>query len=354
VSSGGAASDRALRAGRAALALRSILRDASMALATGRAVVKGQLPVGEVIDRAASLVRKSDGVPLDEVTAALLPSHFDVRVSDEGVTLCGELERMPPVRTLMGKPTPCVGRERDLGFLMGLLEESIDEPMVNAVLVTGPAGVGKSRVRHELLNRVHRAGVRVQVLIGRGDPMSAGAPFGLIAQALRSAIGVRDDKSEGRSVAKLAARVGACVPPADRERVIEFLGELIGVAPTGRGSVQLRTARRDPVLMGDQIRRAWEDWLRAECNAQPVLLVLEDLHWGDLPDTARHSDGRRWPARAGPRRHRLLARASRSLGPRRQPSHTACTWTRSRSLRGSPLPEIVRPALGVGLVHGDQ
>jgi tetratricopeptide (TPR) repeat protein len=35
--------------------------------------------------------------------------------------------------------------------------------------------------------------------------------------------------------------------------------------------------------MGDQMRRAWEDWISAECAASPVLLVLEDLQWGDLP-----------------------------------------------------------------------
>ena len=34
--------------------------------------------------------------------------------------------------------------------------------------------------------------------------------------------------------------------------------------------------------MGDAMRRAWEDWLAAECSAHPVLLVLEDLQWGDL------------------------------------------------------------------------
>ena len=34
--------------------------------------------------------------------------------------------------------------------------------------------------------------------------------------------------------------------------------------------------------MGDGMRRAFEDWLAAECAAHPVLLVLEDLHWGDL------------------------------------------------------------------------
>ncbi len=48
-------------------------------------------------------------------------------------------------------------------------------------------------------------------------------------------------------------------------------------------SVQLMAARRSPVLMSDQIRVAWEELLRAECSARPVLLVLEDLHWGDLP-----------------------------------------------------------------------
>jgi tetratricopeptide (TPR) repeat protein len=41
--------------------------------------------------------------------------------------------------------------------------------------------------------------------------------------------------------------------------------------------------------MGDQMRAAWIDWLRAECGAQPVLLVLEDLHWGDV-STARFVD----------------------------------------------------------------
>ncbi len=290
VTGGAAASDLALRAGRAAIALRGVLNGASMALATGRALVKGRVPVGEVIDRAASLVRNADGVALDEVTAALLPAQFDVRVSDTGIALHGEFERLQPVRTLLGKPTPCVGRERDLEFLLSTLDECIDEPMVHAVVVTGPAGIGKSRLRYELVNRIRRKKLPVQVLIGRGDPMSAGAPFGLIAHALRRAIGVRDDKSPDAARAKLSARVGRHVPREDRERVVEFLGELLDLAPSGPGSIQLRTARRDPVLMGDQIRRAWEDWLRAECQVQPVLLVLEDLHWGDLP-TVRLLDG---------------------------------------------------------------
>ncbi len=65
------------------------------------------------------------------------------------------------------------------------------------------------------------------------------------------------------------------------------------------------------MLMGDQMRRAFEDLLRAECAAGPVLLVLEDLHWGDLPtvkfvDAAAHArrsaaDGAGPGAPRGPR-----------------------------------------------------
>ena len=33
--------------------------------------------------------------------------------------------------------------------------------------------------------------------------------------------------------------------------------------------------------MSDQVTEAALDFLRAECAARPMLLVLEDLHWGD-------------------------------------------------------------------------
>jgi len=34
-------------------------------------------------------------------------------------------------------------------------------------------------------------------------------------------------------------------------------------------------------MMGDQMQRAWLAWLDGEARAQPVALVLEDLHWAD-------------------------------------------------------------------------
>src|SRR5262249_5993578 len=60
-------------------------------------------------------------------------------------------------------------------------------------------------------------------------------------------------------------------------------GEIAGIAFPDDDLPSLRAARREPRLMADQILSAWLDFVEAECAAHPVILVLEDLHWGDVP-----------------------------------------------------------------------
>ncbi|MCC6555309.1 MAG: protein kinase, partial [Polyangiaceae bacterium] len=303
----GSAVDQAAHAARCALALRAVLPDAKMALALGRATLadrqtrdgaapspgggpRSTTPVGEVIDRAAGLLglaplegHDPQPIRLDEVTAGLLDLRFDVRGDAAGLWLQGEREIVPVGRTLLGKPVPFVGRERELDLLSGLFEECASEPVARAVLVTGAAGVGKSRLRAELVERIERRGERALVLQAHGDPMRAGSPFSLIAPAIRRAAGIRGGEPVAVRRQKLRARVGRNLAGADLTRVSEFLGELVSAPFQGDESVELRAARQDPMLMGDQMRRAWEDFLAAECAEQPVVLVLENLHWGDLP-----------------------------------------------------------------------
>ena len=91
---------------------------------------------------------------------------------------------------MLGKEIPCVGRDRELGTLMGLWDECSGEPVARTVLVTAPAGGGKSRVRHELLDRIQFGGEPFELLVGRGDALRAGAPFALLGPALRAAAGL--------------------------------------------------------------------------------------------------------------------------------------------------------------------
>jgi eukaryotic-like serine/threonine-protein kinase len=294
------ATDQAALGARCALALRELGEGRPMALATGRAEVTGQVPVGEAIDRAARMLSKRSGagaieegklapIAIDEVSAGLLDGRFDVRGSPEGLWLHGERARVEGTRTLLGTPTACVGRDRELATLEALFAECVESPSAQAVLVTARAGYGKSRVAHELLRAIGERGEPVEIWIGRGDSLRAGSAFGLLGQALRSACSIIDGEPVGVRQQKLRARVARHVAAADQRRVTEFLGEIVGTPFPDDESLPLRAARQDALVMGDQMRRAWEDFLRAESSAQPVLLVLEDLHWGDLP-TVRFVD----------------------------------------------------------------
>jgi tetratricopeptide (TPR) repeat protein len=224
----------------------------------------------------------ASAIRLDEATAGLLDVHFDVRGSASGLALFGERAVVEATRTLMGRPYPCYGRERELATLVGIFEECVAEPTAQAVVITAPSGVGKSRLRYELLGKLKERGDPVTVWMTRGDPMSAGAPFGMIAPIVLQAAAIQDGEPLPARQKKLRARVGRHLSPRDVPRVTEFLGEIAGVHSEDE-SEALRAARHDAMLMGDQMRAAWTDFVMAEAHAQPVLVVLEDLHWGDLP-----------------------------------------------------------------------
>ncbi len=301
----GAATDQAARAARCALALQALLPGARIALATGLGA-GGQLPAGEVIDRAAVLLRGARGaalgeagpgatgdapaapagaahILLDDVAAGLLEASFGVERGHQGAVLLSERELEDPARRLLGRESPTVGRDRELQTLGALFDECVEDSVARAALVTAPAGTGKSRIRHEFVNGVRKCEKPVVIWLGRGDPISAGSPFGMIAPAIRRAAGILDGEPLALRQAKLRVRLARHLAGAEQQRVTEFLGELIGVPFADDTSIELKAARQDARLMGDQMMRAWQDWLAAEAAAQPVLIVLEDLHWGDPP-----------------------------------------------------------------------
>jgi eukaryotic-like serine/threonine-protein kinase len=285
------ATDQAAQAARCALAMRAVANGRPMAIAMGRADSTSKLPEGDVIDRASRLLeplaKPSDDLPpiaVDEVSAGLLDARFDVIEREAGLLLCGERALMQGARTLLGRPTSCVGRDWELGVLTGILEECIEEPEARVVVVTAAAGMGKSRLGAELVSRVQQRGEAVAIWVGRGDSLRAGSTLDLLAQALRGALGIHGGEPLPERRDKIRARVADRVPAREQLRVTEFLGELVGAPFPGgdAGSASLRAARQDAQLMSEQMRKAWLDFLAAEATVHPVLLVLEDLHWGDF------------------------------------------------------------------------
>jgi tetratricopeptide (TPR) repeat protein len=140
-------------------------------------------------------------------------------------------------RRLLGRVAPFVGRQRELAMLRAAWDGCRRGEGAQAVIVIAPPGVGKSRLLAELLASLDGA----RAWIARGDPRRQGLSFELLAQALRPV--------DGGLVS------GRCAPPVEEV---------------------------DPAARADAVREAWLGFLAAELAAGPRLLVLEDLHWGDL------------------------------------------------------------------------
>ncbi len=283
--------DLAAQAARCALAMGRRAARRRLALAIGRSELASRQPVGPAIDLAARLLGTQTssghqpprtGILLDEATVGLLDARFDVHGDNDAFHLVGE-RSIGEVRTLLGKPTPCVGRERELRTLGALFDDCVGGGGAQAALVTAAPGMGKSRLGREFLQEAQARGESISIWIARGEPLRAGSAFGLLAELIQSACRLWGSEPLEVRHGKLRARVAERVGASERQRVTEFLGEMIGAHFPDEQSPSLRAARQNAQLMSDEMRAAFFEFVAAECSAHPVLILLEDLHWGDRP-----------------------------------------------------------------------
>ncbi|WP_395827937.1 serine/threonine-protein kinase PknK [Archangium violaceum] len=282
----GVVKDQVTLAARFALALRAHHGQVPIALATGRSTTRKATALGEAIERAAWRIDETHApgplpVAIDDTTAALLDSRFDWRQNMTGPVLWGEWDRAGTARTLLGKPTPCVGREIELRMLEQAFDICVEEPSAQVFLLTAPAGMGKSRLSHELIHSIRRRSPEAAIWFGRADSSRTGASLHLIGHALRAALGIQSSEPLEVRHEKLRAHFAGHGVPSEEQRLREFLGELVGAPFPEPGSRQLAAARQDAQLMAEQLQRAFEDFLMAESAAHPVVLILDDLQWGD-------------------------------------------------------------------------
>ncbi|MFO0612684.1 MAG: protein kinase [Polyangiaceae bacterium] len=178
VSAGGTAKDQAARAAVCALRLRD-RGDCRAVVGTGLAEPTGGLPVGPAIDRAAQLIEAGElgGVALDDVTAALLDDGFQIDRAASPPLLLAHGEAVSPPRA--GRTTPFVGRDKEIAMIDAMLAESFGEPVARVVVVTGPPGAGKSRLRIECLRRAE-ARPSLLAIVARAHQVGSGAALGFV------------------------------------------------------------------------------------------------------------------------------------------------------------------------------
>ncbi|ETZ42110.1 transcriptional regulatory family protein [Mycobacterium avium MAV_120809_2495] len=271
-------------------ALREPMR-IRVALHTGEAELRDGDYFGRAVNRAARLRSLAAGgqILCSGATAELVIDTLpdDVVLTDLGMRQLRNLPRpehvfelrletgaqaAPPVQpsaapmerpglpaVLLG-PGPFVGRGRELDGLLSAWQSTLAGDM-QAVLIAGEPGVGKTRLAGEWSRRVYEQGA--VVLYGRCDE-DLGAPYQPFAEALRMLV--------------------PCLGP-DRLRGLRGVEALLPLVP-GLTDVlpDLPTpTRADPDTERYALFDAVVALLAAVSAGAPVVLVLDDLHWAAKP-----------------------------------------------------------------------
>src|SRR5581483_4197268 len=154
-----------------------------------------------------------------------------------------------------------VGRQVEVELLRNLYERALRDRRAHLVTVFGEAGVGKSRLVTEFTDGVERA----TVLTGRALSYGEGVAYWPIASMIKASAGITDDDPAAEAFEKLRV---SCESDAVADLLAVALG-VLGAAetPTGGGA--------------EQIAWAALRWSEQLADAQPLVVVFEDVQWAD-------------------------------------------------------------------------
>jgi class 3 adenylate cyclase/predicted ATPase len=245
----------------------------------------GALALGETTNLAARLQAEAEpnSVVLSGVTLHLVPGIFATR--DLGArTVKGVREpvrvhqalRATGVRSRLDVAsaedlTPLVGRDQELGLLLGRWEQ-VQDGLGQVVLVSGEAGIGKSRLIQALRERL--ADTAHTWLECHGTSFTRDSAFLPVIELLRHGLRLEDDEPVPVKREKLMAALEQNALPADG---LPLLASLLSIPLPEPAAPPSGTPERAKRLTRDLLL----EWLLRLGRVQPLILVMEDLHWMD-------------------------------------------------------------------------
>jgi class 3 adenylate cyclase/tetratricopeptide (TPR) repeat protein len=184
------------------------------------------------------------------------------------VAAAGEQEIAP--RGIAGVSAPLVGRDEELAILSAVAARVERERAPQLVTLFGPAGVGKSRLLAELVERLPAA----RLVKGRCLPYGEGITFWPLAEATKAHAGILDTDPAEIALAKLRSAIESVVSQDQVDRVLEAATWTIGLELPG-----VSAAGADPHEALRRLQDGWTRYVAALGREQPTVVAVEDVHW---------------------------------------------------------------------------
>lgn len=187
------------------------------------------------------------------------------------------------------REAPLVGREMELTALLDAYDRCCLTRTPHLLTIMGDAGVGKSRLVKELVGKLAE---RATVLIGRCIPYGTGVTLWPLREILEDISGVLDTDPAERAIARIENLVEKVISPlpVGAPQIAAALASTIGLESPEGPSFDPRTRHREMVV-------AWRHLLSNLAEAQPAVMIIQDIHWADdlmldvIDDLASHTSG---------------------------------------------------------------
>jgi class 3 adenylate cyclase/tetratricopeptide (TPR) repeat protein len=237
---------------------------------------------GDVVNTAARLQAAApvDGLLVDESTRRATDRHITYTrgapVTAKGKSELIEAWQAARPRTSQGvevdqsSRAPLVGREPELRLLAETLARVQNARSPRLLIVSGVAGIGKSRLVWELRRAAEAKSELITWRQGRCLPYGDGIALWALGEIIKAQAGVLDSDSSAVTDNKLTQAVAALVP--DRAEAAWVKGHLNGLV--GVGGARTSDNRTEAFA-------AWRRFVEALATTGPTVLVIEDLHWAD-------------------------------------------------------------------------
>lgn len=251
---------------------------------TGEAVVttggQGERIVGDVVNTASRLesIAPPGGVVVGEPTFRATELMIEYEQLDP-VEVKGKARPLNVWRAIEPRgrygidaavraPTPFLGRESEMHLLTETFRRVVDDGSLQLVTIAAAPGVGKSRLVNEFWQWADDQPKIVWWRQGRCLPYGEGITFWALGEIVKGQAGIRESDSPEVAADKLATALEAITEDRqDREWMANQLGPLVGTEGEGGERSEAFTA--------------WRRFLEDLASVQPLIMIVEDLHWAD-------------------------------------------------------------------------
>src|SRR5438128_4574145 len=178
-----------------------------------------------------------------------------------------------------GMQVAMVGREQEVEALASLFHEAMDANSPRLALISGAAGIGKSRLVREFLNLASARHPETIILQGRCPSSGDGLTYWALGELLRRECQISLDDPAVPTPERLRQKIETVLQrvSADQATIDHTLHALAFTAGITIPENPLDNIRPSAVQL--ELSMAWPRFISAYAAAGPVILVLEDLHW---------------------------------------------------------------------------